>query len=288
MGMLADTIAAALAAATDSLKPYSSTPRLDAELLLAQVLGWSRVRVVAEARALLPQDSMAAFEELLARRRMLEPVAYITGQRAFFGMEFLVDRRVLVPRPETELLVELALAAARRRVGRRLVLADIGTGSGCIALALAAQLPEATVYAVDQSQDALVVAAANRAQHGLEARVRLLHGDLTAPLPEPVDLLVSNPPYTILDAIDAGVRLHEPHLALDGGADGLDCYRRLLPAATHALRSGGEVLLEIGAEQGAAVRALAQAAFPHAQITIYPDLAGWDRVVACETGGDAL
>jgi release factor glutamine methyltransferase len=290
MSMPTDTIAAALAAATDSLKPYSSTPRLDAELLLAHALGWTRTRVVAEAREPLPPEQARVFEKLLARRRKLEPVAYLTGRREFFGLDFVVDRRVLVPRPETELLVELTLAAARRIGAPRPALADIGTGSGCIAVALAANLPHARVYAVDCSRDALAVAAQNITRHGLTERVTLLHGDLTEPLPEPVDLLVSNPPYTILPEIEPGVRLHEPQLALDGGADGLDVYRRLLPAAARVVRPGGGVLLEIGATQGAAVSGLARASFPHARVAVHTDLAGLDRVVtvACDPLQDAL
>jgi release factor glutamine methyltransferase len=166
-------------------------------------------------------------------------------------------------------------------VSRRssVVVADIGTGSGCIAVALAVHLPETLVYAADISPEALSVARQNAERHGVVERVRLFESDLLDALPAPVDVLVSNPPYTILSEIDAGVRRHEPRLALDGGAEGLDVYRRLLAAAPAKLRLGGAVLLEIGATQRVVVADLARAYFPAARIEVYQDLAGLDRVV---------
>jgi len=267
----------------------SATPRLDAELLLAHTMGWPRARLLAERDHQLDAAQLAAFRALVARRATGEPVAYLLGRRAFFGLELAVDRRVLVPRPETELLVELALAQARRLApaGGPLAIADIGTGSGAIAVALAANFPTATVYATDISPDALAVAAANVARHGLGERVRLLHGDLLEPLPGPVDLLVSNPPYTILAEVEPQVRAHEPHLALEGGADGGDVYRRLLPAVGRRLRPGGAVLLEIGAWQGELVAGLLRAAMPGARVSVHRDLAGLDRVVLGESAGGA-
>ncbi|PMP87553.1 MAG: protein-(glutamine-N5) methyltransferase, release factor-specific, partial [Roseiflexus castenholzii] len=160
-----------------------------------------------------------------------------------------------------------------------LLIADIGTGSGCIAIVLARHLPNAVVYATDLSPDALAVARQNAELHGVAERITLLYGDLLAPLPQPVDLVVSNPPYTILNEIDAGVRLHEPHLALDGGSDGLAIYRRLLATAPQALRPGGALMLEIGATQAETVTTLARQAFPAAAVHVLRDLAGWDRVV---------
>ncbi|MEN9936471.1 MAG: hypothetical protein RLZZ387_3050 [Chloroflexota bacterium] len=307
------TIAAALAEASHTLRATSPTPRLDAELLLAHALGWSRARVLAEGRASLPPEPCAAFAALVARREALEPVAYLVGRREFYGLDFSVDRRVLVPRPETELLVELALGLARRLTadhrppttdGRpgpattadavaapdgpsspvlrppSVLVADIGTGSGCIAVAVAANLSGARVYATDASPDALEVARLNAERTGVLGRVELLRGDLLEPLPEPVDLLLSNPPYTLLDEVDEGVRRHEPHLALDGGPDGLALYRRLLSQAPAKVRAGGAVLLEIGAWQGADVATMARAAFPDADVAVHQDLAGRDRVVA--------
>lgn len=299
-----NTIGAALAWAAGLLRQAGATPRLDAELLLAHVLGWPRARLLAEGRQPLAADQLAAFGLLVERRRALEPVAYLTGHKEFFGRDFLVDRRVLVPRPETELLVELALERTRTKnqepgtarhqsgsgsrfsvLGSPLLIADIGTGSGCIAITLALELPAAELLAVDLSPGALAVARANAERHGVAGRVRLLQGDLLAPLETPVDLLVSNPPYTVLATIDENVRRHEPHLALDGGPDGLALYRRLLAGAPARLRPGGSLLLEIGANQGAAVAALARAAFPASQVAVQRDLAGLDRVLTVDTFG---
>ena len=230
--------------------------------------------------------AVSRLSALIARRAALEPIAYIVGHKEFYGLDFFVDRRVLVPRPETELLVDLALSAARRALKRSNVsrfehfyIADIGTGCGCIAIALAAHLPAAVVTAVDSSSAALEVARINAEQHGMIERVRLVEGDLLGPLDQPVDLLVSNPPYTILSAIDPGVRRHEPRAALDGGPDGYDVYRHLLVQMPGKLRPGGAALLEIGATQGATVVELAQRSFPTARISIHQDLAGLDRVV---------
>jgi release factor glutamine methyltransferase len=299
---LPTTVTQALAWATYDLRATSETPRLDAELLLAHVLGWDRARLLAEARLALTEAQSAAFHSLIARRAALEPVAYLIGHKEFFGIDFIVDQRVLMPRPETELLVELALGSARRKTKdeRRsrdsadlhpssfvlrpssFAIADIGTGSGAIAIALALHLPMAQVIAIDISPDALALARQNVERHGLGGRVRLLQGDLLDPLNEPVDMIVSNPPYTILAEIDEGVRLHEPHLALDGGADGLDMYRRLLYQAPAKLRPSGAVLLEIGATQAAAVMDLGRRVFPDAITSVHRDLAGHDRVVVIE------
>jgi release factor glutamine methyltransferase len=251
--------------------------------------------VLAEGRHPLAALQHVTFRELVARRAALEPVAYLTGHKEFYGLDFAVDRRVLVPRPETELLVDLALAFARRKTkdqrpketdgpplvlgSSSLVLADIGAGSGCIAVALAVHLPEALIVATDSSHDALDVARSNVERHGVAGRVRLAEGDLLEPLGEPIDLLVSNPPYTVLHEIDEGVRRHEPCEALDGGPDGLAVYRRLLAQAPPKLRTRGAMLIEIGATQGAAVTDIARASFPKAQITVHKDLAGLDRAV---------
>lgn len=267
----------------------SPTPRLDAELLLAYVLGWSRTRLLAEAVAVPDAAQRARFAALLERRMRGEPIAYLIGQREFYGLPLHTDPRVLIPRPETELLVELALPAIKERISRAprpINVVDVGTGSGAIILALAAQVPAhapVQLYATDISTDALAVAAANRARHALNRRVHLLHGDLLAALPAPlrrqIDVLVSNPPYTILSEINADVRDYEPHLALDGGSEGLDVYRRLLAQVPAWLHPQGVLALEIGAWQGAAVQALVQAALPQHQVQIYRDLAGHERVV---------
>lgn len=287
------TTHALLTAATERLRASSETPRLDAELLLAHALGWSRTRLLAERQHMPEQAQIEAFDSFVARRENLEPVAYIVGHKEFYGLDFAVDRRVLVPRPETELLVERALALAGRlaenegrKLDRPLRIVDIGTGSGAIAVALALNLPDAEITAVDLSPDALAVAAINVARHNLAERVQLMQGDLLEPLDGQFDLIVSNPPYTIIDEIDEGVRRHEPHLALDGGVEGLEVYKRLLAQAPARLQTGGALLLEIGAWQGQALVALARATFPDAQVALYRDLAGHDRVVEVWTSGD--
>jgi release factor glutamine methyltransferase len=275
-----------LAQAAQTLSDSSPTARLDAEVLLAHTLGWERARLFAASDYHPTPQQVAAFRQLVCRRASLEPVAYLIGQREFYGLTLQVDPRVLVPRPETELLVELALEQARARSaanpGHPLRLVDVGTGSGAIALALAYHLPTAVIYATDVSRDALDVAAANLQRHHLHERVVLLQGDLLSPLPEQVDLIVSNPPYTILAEIDAGVRHYEPHLALDGGSDGLGIYRRLFAQAPRCLRPGGVVLVEIGATQAAAVADLARAALASPQIVVQRDLAGLARVVMAQ------
>jgi release factor glutamine methyltransferase len=293
------TIAQALAWATHDLRTTSPTARLDAELLLAHVLGWGRARLLAEGRSALTETQAGTFRSLILRRVALEPVAYLIGHKEFYGIDFAVDRRALMPRPETELLVELALGFARRRTKDErpkepdraslvvrpssFVITDVGTGSGAIAVALALHLPAAQIYAIDISADALEVARQNVERYELAGRVRLLQGDLLDPLTEPVDLIVSNPPYTILCEIDEGVRRHEPYLALDGGVDGLELYRRLLAQAPNKLLLGGKILLEIGATQAVAVVALARRAFPNAAVRVHQDLAGHDRVVVIDT-----
>jgi release factor glutamine methyltransferase len=270
-----------LHSATERLRSASTTPRLDAELIVGHVLGWSRTRVLAERGHVPTPEQLAGIEELIARRATGEPVAYLVGSKAFYNLEYFVDRRVLVPRPETELLVEHTLAVARKRAGP-LTIADIGTGSGAIAIALAAHLPQAHLFAVDLSTDALAVAARNVQQHGLTERITLLHGDLLAPLPGPVDLIVSNPPYTVLAEVQPNVLQHEPWLALEGGPDGTAIYRRLLSQAPQYLRPGGAILLEIGAWQGPTVAELVREAFPEASVRVERDLAGLDRVVVGE------
>ncbi len=271
------TIRALLVAATRTLHASSTTPRLDAELLLAHVLGWQRARLIAEQHTIPTPAAIHAFETLVARRARLEPVAYLVGHREFYGHDLLVDERVLIPRPETELLVDCTLDVAAELAPASI--ADIGTGSGAIAIALAHALPDVTVSATELSTGALAVAAANVERCGVASQVRLLAGDLLTPLPHAVNIMVSNPPYTRLSTIEPGVFRYEPHLALDGGPDGLAIYRRLIAQAPHWLTPGGALLLEIGATQAAAVTALAQEVLPGASITVSNDLAGWDRVV---------
>jgi release factor glutamine methyltransferase len=243
------------------------TPRLDAEVLLAAAIGVDRAALIADpGRGLEPAEARA-FQDFARRRVQREPVAYILGRKGFRRLELAVDPRVLIPRPETEHVVEAALGLP---VGARVV--DVGTGSGAIALALADERPDLSVVGTEVSPGALAVARANAAQLGLS--VELLEGDLLEPVSGPVDAVVSNPPY-----VRAGERLapelgYEPVEALYGGEDGLDVYRRLIAAAERA----AFIALEIGAGQAADVTSLAREAGFHT-IEVIPDLAGIERVV---------
>jgi len=285
-----ESVGAALARATALLAPIANDEaRLEAEVLLRHVLGLTHAQLYAQLARPLLADQAAAYNDLLARRLAHEPVAYLTGHREFFGLDFLVNRHVLIPRPETELLVELGLSEARRLAHlapASLTIADVGTGCGCVAINLAVHLPAARVYALDASAPALTIAAANCRRHDVAGRVTLLLGDLLAPLPEVVHIIVANLPYvssTELATLPPEIRLHEPRAALDGGEDGLAALRRLLAQAAGHLLPGGAVLLEIGHGQGQAVMALARQHFPAASLAVHRDGAGWERVVVLTT-----
>jgi release factor glutamine methyltransferase len=260
----------------------------EAELLLRHALGLGVNRAALLTRlaeqVALEQGELDAFEALLLRRLNHEPSAYILGTREFYRLDIEVTPAVLIPRPETETVVDEAIRLARIRHAGSVV--DVGTGSGAIALALARALPDAAVIATDVSPEALVVARQNAARHGVEKRIAFLQGDLLAPLTQPVDLLVANLPYVTssdLTALQPEVRDYEPSLALDGGADGLDLVRRLLADATSHLRPHAVLVLEIGAAQGPQAAREAAAAMPAARITVLRDLGGYDRVLVIET-----
>ncbi|MCI0440107.1 MAG: peptide chain release factor N(5)-glutamine methyltransferase [Chloroflexi bacterium] len=258
-------------------------PSLEAEVLLRHVLGLDRASFFASLEEPLDSNAKARLDVLVERRLRREPLAYITGSREFFGLDFAVNPSVLIPRQETELLVEKAIEFASSREWQGpLTVADVGTGSGAIAIAIAHNVPNAIVYATDISASALEVADANRRRHGVAERVRLLEGDLLAPLSEAVDMLVSNPPYIETGEIarlSPEVRA-EPALALDAGADGLDVVRRLFEQAPGYMRAGGCILVEIAPEQLEAVTKLALDAFPSARASFAKDLLGLPRVVS--------
>ena len=278
------TLRQALQQGAAQLAQASASPRLDAEVLLAHLLGSSRATLLADGERQLDLEQAHAYNALIARRAALEPVAYIIGHKEFYGFDFVVDQRVLVPRPETELVVDLARAWWARKSPLSLTIADIGTGSGCLAVTLALLLPEAHVYAVDLSLDALDVAQLNAQRHDVAHRITFLRGSGCEPVPQPVALVVSNPPYTVLADVDENVRRWEPQLALDGGAEeGFAIPAQIMRQAPAYLQPGGLLLMEIGAWQGTAARELAQRVFPHGQVRLYPDLARLDRVVAVET-----
>ncbi len=247
-------------------------PRLDAEILLAAAMGVSRATIVANPSAELEPDQAWQFAEWARRRRGREPVAYILGAKGFRRLDLHVDRRVLIPRPETEHLVEAALGLPH---GARVV--DVGTGSGAVALALKDERPDLEVIATEASPDALDVARANARRLGLE--VTLLEGDLLAPVTGLLDAVVSNPPYIAepeRPGLPADVVGHEPGEALFAGHDGLDVIRRLVPDAVG--RGARMVALEVGWTQAGVVRALmAEAGL--AETEVVSDLAGLDRVV---------
>lgn len=260
--------------------------RLEAEVLLSHMLGLDRAGLYARLPEPLSPEGMNAYAALLARRLAGEPVAYIIGQREFYGLSFYVDRRVFIPRPETELLVERTLLRGKARFGQGLCLADVGCGSGCIAIALAVHLPKARIYAIDISGDALAVAALNARRHGVAERVTFLQGDLLKPLPEPVDIIVANLPYVShpqLAVLPKSIAAYEPLVALNGGPAGLDLIRNLLQQAGAYLRQDGNglkaLLLEIGSDQAKAATTLAAEFFPLARINLYHDLAGRPRVL---------
>lgn len=267
--------------ATGQLVLSTEKPRLEAEMLLATLLDWNRAQLLAHLDAPLPETIATTFRAWVLRRAAGEPLPYITGRIEFCALEFAVTPAVLIPRPETEMLVELALEHASETPGATRTIADVGTGSGCIAITLASRLPQARCYAIDLSSAALEVARQNAARHGVLERLHFLEGDLLTPLPEPVDIIVSNPPYIAeseWDSLPLSVR-QEPALALLAGSDGLDVVRRLLAQAPAKLKPGGSILVEIGERQGAAVLALARQAFARAECTIRTDLAGRDRVL---------
>ena len=254
--------------------------RLDAEVLLAHTLGLTRAQLYARLDQRMSPQDRERYQPLIARRARHEPVAYIVGHKAFYGLDLFVDQRTLIPRPETELLVEQAIEMTHARSLR--LIADVGTGCGAIAVSLAVYLPEATFYALEASPEALAVAQTNCRRHGVEGRVHTLLGDLLSPLPQPVDLIVANLPYIPreeLQSLPRTIRDYEPLAALDGGEDGLDPIRRLLAHAGEHLEPQGTILLEIGADQGAAVVALARRHFPAANVELARDYAGRDRVV---------
>jgi release factor glutamine methyltransferase len=281
-----DRVDQALAWARAVLARACDSEPSDARVLLMHVLDVSHAALIAHPERALAPARAAAYRALVERRAAGEPVAYLTGTRAFYGRAFAVTPSVLIPRPETEHLVDAALAWAHGRHGLRIV--DVGTGSGIIAVTLAAHLPGAQVWAVDVSAEALHTAQNNARRHGVFERIAFKAGDLLEPLAaarQRADLIAANLPYIPSDELDGlAVVRHEPRGALDGGPDGLASIRRLLSQAPGVLASPGLLLLEIAADQGAPVKALAQGAFPGAQIAILPDYAGHDRIVKTEIG----
>ena len=265
----------------------SGGAQLDAQALLGYVLQVERVILYSYPERLLTPAQEQCYRQLIERRLASEPIAYIVGHKEFYGRDFLVDRRVLIPRPETELLVEAALIAIRDKyaAGQTPIVADIGTGSGIIPITLAIEEPRlSSIYAVDISTDALEVARLNSERYRVEKRIHFLEGDLLAALTEAIDVLIANLPYVGTNEIEIltpDVWDYEPHLALFSGTEGLDLLYRLFVEAQrpNRLNVGAVVLLEIGYQQQDALARLLADSWPQAQVTFVKDFAGWNRLL---------
>ena len=250
--------------------------------MVMTVMRMTRQNIFAEQESEVPPSEAQQLAGIVEQRLERIPLAYILGIREFYGINVVVTPDVLIPRPETEGMVEHTLFMALMGMEtRQLTIADVGTGSGAIAVNLAIHLPAARIYAVDISEPALDVAAYNIRAHAVHDRVRLGHGDLLEPLPEPVDLIVANLPYIPTERIPTlqPEVQREPSMALDGGPDGLDLVRRLLSQAPAKLNSPGMILLELDPEQFPAVESLALQHFPDAEITAEQDLSRQDRIM---------
>ena len=256
---------------------------LEAELLLIHALGVDRGHLYQRLAEPLSPEASNCYRRLLDRRAACEPLPYITGHREFFALDFEITSAALIARPETETLVELAIAFAHERcAGRSIAIADIGAGSGVIAVALARELPLARIVATDVSADAIALARRNAARHDVAGRIDFREGDLLEPLSEPVQIIAANLPYVTTaqwESSPAEIHDHEPRVALDGGQDGLDFIRRLLAEAPSRLAESGALFCEIGAWQGNEARDIGRRAFPDARIEIARDFSTRDRVL---------
>ena len=278
----ATTIHTALAHGRSLLAPISPTPDLDSRLLLEHTLHAPHSYLIAHADEELTAVQTRQYHAALQRAAAREPIPYIVGHAPFFGLNFLVTPDVLIPRPETEQLVEIALAWAKKRGPIRIV--DVGAGSGCIPITLARHLPLAAVQATDISADALAVARQN-ADRLAPGRITFHQGHLLEPITTSLHLITANLPYVASGEwtmLDDGVKLYEPQVALLGGQDGLDLIKQLLEQATNKLFPGGMMILEIGWQQGTAAQALAQACFPAAEVIVKTDFAGHDRIIVIQ------
>jgi release factor glutamine methyltransferase len=262
----------------------SFEPRLEAEVLLRHALGVDKTRLYREPDQLLSEEQQKQYYRYLERRCQGEPVAYLTGRREFMSLDFIVNSQVLVPRPETELLVEIILNDLRPFSGPA-HLVDVGTGSGAIAVSLAYYLPTAMIWAIDLSSAAINVARQNAQNHGVSGRLSFLEGDLLTNLPETLgselDWVAANLPYipsAEIPLLPGTVARYEPSLALDGGQDGLELYRRLIPQAWQRLKPGGKLIMEMGCNQGQHLVGLLAAGDWQA-VEIIQDYAGLDRFV---------
>ncbi len=274
------TIAAALAWGRAANLDRQTTS-LTAQVLLARQLGVARAWLLAHPETALAASAAEAYAEQIARLAAGEPLAYLTGEQEFYGLPFTVSPEVLVPRPETELLVDEARAILELRMPpEHLRVADVGTGSGCIAVALAVNVPRLSLIATEIAPGALRVAQGNAQRHSVAERIRFVRTDLIAALARGLDLVCANLPYIPTRALaDLAVARHEPLQALDGGPDGMDLIRRMLAQARARMNPGGTLLLEIEEGHGRAALDLARRAFPRAVHSIHQDFSGRDRLL---------
>lgn len=246
-----------------------------------------RASLLARPDLVLEPDVEAKYRQLVARREEGEPVAYLTGHKEFFGLDLMVEKSVLVPRPETESVVEACLYALARTDGT--TFADIGTGSGAILVAVAEKMSGLRAYGTDISPDAVRVAQLNCERHGVADRVQVFVGNLLEPLPEPVHVIAANLPYVSPGEAEPDVATWEPQVAVfGGGIDGTATIREFLTHAPRYLRSGGTIVMETAYSQGRIVSELAGAAFPGAKVEVRRDLAGYDRIVIVDTAGPQI
>lgn len=261
---------------------HCDTPRLDAEVIIAHFLNKDRSWLYAHGDEEIAAPVHQQLAALIARRAQREPVAYITGQREFFGLSFKVTPDVLIPRPETELLVEHALQRFPRNSSAPQHIVEVGTGSGCIAISIAVHRPLAHITATDISSAALKVAQRNAYIHDVAPQIDFVQGDLLAGYNAPIDLLLSNPPYIAsneMAVLKPDVADYEPAISLTDSSNGLSIIERLLIEGCPIIRTNGALLIEIGAAQGSAVLAMAQTCCPTGTFNIEPDLAGRDRLL---------
>jgi release factor glutamine methyltransferase len=280
------TIGSLVKWATDDFRARGiENPRLDAELIVAHALGIDRMRVILDAARPLEGAELERLRELVKRRRAHEPIAYIRGEREFYGLSFRVDKRVLIPRPDTETLVDVALARTAH-VSMSMRQLDLCTGSGCVAIAMARQRPTACAFAIDLSEDAIACARGNALRLGAY-NVAFACGDLFEPVRgRRFDLVTANPPYIAtaeIPTLQQDIKDFEPRLALDGGEDGLAIVRRIVEGASEALAPGGVLVIEIGSGEGAATVELFEAR-GFRDVRLDRDLARHERVVSGRLG----
>ena len=271
-------------ASEELMKIGSLDARLEAEVLLRHVLKIDRATMFRDLDEDVSIEDSGNIASLVKRRTQREPLAYITGAKEFYGLPFVVSEEVLIPRQETELLVDTAIVQAKSLDKSEISIVDVGTGSGAIAVSLALNIPTSSVIAVDISESALTIADDNRRAHGLYSRVKLRRGNLLEPIVEKIDILVSNPPYIRSDKLPSLQEevLQEPMVALDGGYDGLELIKKLLFQAVDKMSNPSVILFEIDSDQAAEAVKLSQQFFPSAITTVLKDLSNNERAVLLE------